>query len=67
MYATRSRATYVSQSPVVTEFEYMLPLCSVNAFGMTTIMSFAAPEALNLSALSGSVARRPLNVSSRPL
>ena len=28
-----------SQSPVVTEFEYMLPLCSVNAFGMTTISS----------------------------
>ena len=26
-----------SQSPVVGEFEYMLPLCSVYALGVTTI------------------------------
>ena len=28
-----------SQSPVVAEFEYMLPLCSVNASGVTTMAS----------------------------
>ena len=40
-----------SQSPVVAEFEYMLPLCSEKAFGMTTISSLNPWAAASRSAL----------------
>src|SRR5215471_16498437 len=40
MYPTRSRAMNCSKSPVVTELEYMEPLCSVFESGSTTIISF---------------------------
>ena len=41
-----------SQSPVVTEFEYMLPLCSVNASGVTTMTSLKPGAAASRSPLS---------------
>ena len=41
---------YVSQSPVVGEVEYMLPLYLVNASGFTRIISFIVPAAMSLSA-----------------
>ena len=41
MYATTSRAMKSSKSPVVTELEYIEPLCSVFESGSTTIISRA--------------------------
>jgi hypothetical protein len=52
MAAVRSRATNVSQSPIVGEFENMLPLYFVNASGMTTISS-RVPAAIARSIDSG--------------
>ena len=42
---------YPSQSPAVTEFEYMLPPNAFMAFGMTRIISRAAPLANTRSAI----------------
>ena len=39
MYDTTSRAMKVSKSPVVTELEYIEPLCTVFESGSTTISS----------------------------
>ena len=39
MYDTTSRAMKVSKSPVVTELEYIEPLCTVFESGSTTIIS----------------------------
>ena len=52
MNVVRSWAMNVSQSPVVGEFENMLPLYLVNASGMTTIIS-RAPAATARSIESG--------------
>ena len=40
----------VSQSPVVTDDEYMLPPCTVYASGLTRIIGFIVPAAMFLSA-----------------
>ena len=44
MYDTTSRAMKFSKSPVVTELEYIEPLCTVFESGNTTIIS-RAPSA----------------------
>ena len=41
-----------SQSPMVGELEYMLPLCSVNAFGVTTMAELKPWAPSSRSALS---------------
>ena len=41
MYDTTSCAMKFSKSPVVTELEYIDPLCTVLESGRTTIISFA--------------------------
>ena len=54
-----------SQSPVVGEFAYMLPLCSVNASGVTTMASLKPGAAASRSPLSCRLAKRAVNMSSR--
>jgi hypothetical protein len=51
------RATNCSKSPVVTELEYIEPLCSVFASGRTTIISFA-PRAKAPSMVCGTCISR---------
>jgi hypothetical protein len=56
----------VSQSPEVTELEYMLPLCSENALGITTIISRTLRAAKSLSAIAGRLTCRPVQLLSVP-
>jgi hypothetical protein len=53
MWPTNSFVMKVSQSPIVTELEYILPLNRVKAFGMTTIISRVFPSANALLITSG--------------
>jgi len=57
MCATSSSATNVSQSPVVTELEYMLPWYAVYAFGITRIISRVVPASSARSNAAGTLTK----------